>query len=44
MRVYLGRDRECTTGTMKATHAAVTGLFSRIKNVGHKLYMDSFLS
>jgi len=42
MRVYLGKDRKCVTGTMTATHATVTGLTSRIENVEYKLYMDNF--
>ena len=29
---------------MTATHAAVTGLAARIEHVGHKLYMDNFVS
>jgi hypothetical protein len=29
---------------MIATHATVTGLTSRIKNVQHKLYTNNFLS
>jgi len=37
-RVYSGKDRKCALGTMTATHANVTGLIARIKNVEHKLY------
>jgi hypothetical protein len=44
VRVYLGKDRTCTTDTMTATHATVAGLTRRVENVGHKLYMDSFFS
>jgi hypothetical protein len=29
---------------MTATHAIVTGLAARTEHVGHKLYMDSFVS
>jgi hypothetical protein len=29
---------------MRATHATVTGLAARLENVGHKLYMDNFLT
>jgi hypothetical protein len=29
---------------MTATHATVTGLAARIEHVGHKLYMDNFVS
>jgi len=41
MRVYLGKERECETGTMTATHITVTGL-TRMQTVGHKLYIDNF--
>jgi hypothetical protein len=37
--VYLGK-----TPSVTATHATVTGLAARIENMGHKLYMDNFLS
>jgi hypothetical protein len=42
--VYLGKDRKNVTGTVRATHASGTGLSSRIKIVGSKLYMDRFFS
>jgi hypothetical protein len=42
MSVYLGRDRKCTTSTVTATHATVSGLTIKFENLGHKLYMDNF--
>jgi hypothetical protein len=44
MIVYLGKDRKCATIFMTPTHATVTGLAARIEHVGHRLYMDSFVS
>jgi hypothetical protein len=44
MSVYLGKDRKHATATMTATHANVSGLTARIKNLGHKLYMDNVFS
>jgi hypothetical protein len=44
MSVYLGRDRKNVTATMTATHATVSGLTTRIENLGHKLYMYNFFS
>jgi len=44
MTVYLGKDRECVTGTITATDTTVVGLKTRIKNAGHKLFMDNFFS
>jgi hypothetical protein len=44
MSVYLGRDRKHTTAAMTANHATVSGLTTRIENLGHKLYMDNVLS
>jgi hypothetical protein len=34
MRMYLGKDRKYVTATVTATHVTVTGLISRIKNIG----------
>jgi len=42
--MYLHKDRKCVTPSMTATHATVTGLAARIEHVGHKLYMDNFVS
>ena len=44
MTVYLGRDSQCESPSMSATHATVTGFTARLENVGHKLYMDNFFS
>jgi hypothetical protein len=44
MSVYLGKDRKCPTAIMTAFHATVTGLTTRIENLGHKLYTDNFPS
>jgi len=41
MKVCLGKDRNCETGTMTATYVTVAGL-TVFENVVHKLYMDSF--
>ena len=43
MTMYLGKDRKYVTPST-ATHVTVTGLAARIEHVGHKLYIDSFLS
>jgi hypothetical protein len=42
MSVYLDKDRKRVTATMTANHATVSGLTTRIENLGHKLYMDNF--
>jgi hypothetical protein len=42
--IFLGKDRTHATGTMTAIHANVTGLTTRIQNVGHKLYTNNFFS
>ena len=39
MKVYLGKDRQCT-----AQHVTVTELTRKIEGRGHKLYMDNFIS
>jgi hypothetical protein len=44
MRVYLEKDRTCTTDTIIATYTTVAGLMRRVENVGHMLYMDNFFS
>jgi hypothetical protein len=44
MTVYLGKDRKHVTSSMTATHANVSGLAARIEHVGHKLYVDNFIS
>jgi hypothetical protein len=44
MRVYLGKERTHATDTVTPTHATVAELKRRIQNVGHKLYMNNFLS
>jgi len=43
MKVYLGKDRQCTAQHVTATHATVTELTRKIGR-GHKLYMDNFFS
>jgi hypothetical protein len=42
--VYLRKDRKRAIPSMAATCATVTGLTARIEHVGHKLYMDNFVS
>jgi hypothetical protein len=42
--VHLGRGRKCVTAAVTSTHGAVSGLTTRIENLGHKCYMDSFFS
>jgi len=44
MRVYLGRDSHCTTDNMTVTHAPVRHLTSRVEGLGHKIFMDNFIS
>ena len=44
MRVYLGRDSHSTTDDMPATHAPVRHLTTRVQGLGHKIFMDNFLS
>jgi hypothetical protein len=44
MRLCLCKDRTHATGTMTATHTTVAEPMTRIQNVGHKLYLDNFLS
>ena len=44
MTVYLGKDRKHVTPSMTATRANVSGLAARIEHVGHKLYVDNFIS
>jgi hypothetical protein len=44
MSVYLGRDRNRATATITANHATVSGLTTKIENLGHKLYMDNVFS
>jgi hypothetical protein len=44
MTMHLGKDRKCATPSMTATHATVTGLAARNEPVGHKFYVDSFIS
>jgi hypothetical protein len=39
---YLGKGRICATATMTVTHATVSGLSTRTKNFGHKLYTNNF--
>jgi hypothetical protein len=38
MSVYLDIERKRTTAAMTATHAAVSGLTTRIKNLGQTLH------
>jgi hypothetical protein len=44
MEVYLGEDRQRATTDMTATHATVKQLTRRVKEHGHKLYMDNYFS
>ena len=44
MKIYLGKDRQCTAKHVTATHATVTELTRKIEGHGHKLYMDNFFS
>jgi hypothetical protein len=44
MSVYLDKDRKHATAIMTTTSAAVSGLTTKIENLGHKLYMDEFFS
>ena len=44
MVVHLHKDRKRVTPSMTATHATVTGLATRIEHVGHKLYINNFVS
>jgi hypothetical protein len=44
MKVYLGKDRQCVTQDVTATHATVKELTRRVEGLGHKLYMDNFFS
>ena len=44
MKVYLGRDRQCTAQHVTATHATVTELMRKIEGREYKLYMDNFFS
>jgi len=42
MKVYLGKDRQCTAQHVTGTRVTVTELMRKIKGCGHKLYMDNF--
>ena len=44
MRVYMGRDSHSATDDMTATHTTVRHLTSRVEGLGHKIFMDSFVS
>jgi hypothetical protein len=44
MRVYLGKDLQSTTDDMTTTHTTVRHLTSRVDGLGHKLFMDNFVS
>jgi len=44
MKVYVGKDRQCTAQHLTATHATVTELTRKTEGCGHKLYMDNFFS
>jgi hypothetical protein len=44
MTMFLGKDGNRATPSLTATLATVSGLATRIENVGHKLYMDIFFS
>jgi hypothetical protein len=40
----LENERENGSKTMIATHVIVKNLATRVRGVGHKLYMDNFFS
>jgi len=44
IRIYLGKDRQCTAQHVTVTHATVTELTRKIEGCGHKLYMGNFFS
>jgi len=44
MSVNLGRDSHSATDDMTATHATVRHLTSRVKGLGHEIFMDIFSS
>lgn len=44
MKVYLGKDRQCTAQHLTATQAIVTELTRKVEGRGHKLYVDSSFS
>ena len=44
MRVYLGKDSHCATDDMTATEATVRHLTCRVEGLGHKMFMDNFVS
>ena len=44
MSVYLGKQQLLATQEMSATHGTVLELVRRVEGLGHKLYMDSYLS
>jgi hypothetical protein len=44
VKVYLGKDRQCTAQYVTATHMTVTKLTRKIEGHDHKLYKDSLLS
>jgi hypothetical protein len=41
MSVYLGKDWQNATQMMTVTHEKLKNLTTRVKGVGHKLYMDN---
>jgi len=44
MRVYLGKGSHSASDNMTATHETVRHLTCRVKGLGHKIFMDNFLS
>jgi hypothetical protein len=44
MDVYFGKDQQCVTQDVTATHATVIDLTRRVEGQSHKLYMGNFLS
>jgi hypothetical protein len=44
IKLYLGRDRQCTAQHLTVARAAVTELTRKIEGHAHKFYMDNFLS
>jgi hypothetical protein len=44
MSVHLGNNRQNATQTVTVTHVKLKSLVRRVEGVGHKIYMDNFLS
>jgi hypothetical protein len=44
MTLYLVRGRKCAAVTVISAHAIMTELIAWIEHVGHKLFIDNFIS